>query len=50
MANSVGQGKDYSIFLCYDQRQNADAERVIKFLLEDLRLEEKNAFLFRLIE
>eukprot|EP00347_Sterkiella_histriomuscorum_P000651 403375021 len=44
------QGKqDYSLFICYNHRKNNDLVKISKFLMDDIKQEEKNCFIQRLI-
>lgn len=39
--------KDYSLFICYDHRKNNDLMRMSKFLIDDVKKEERNCFISR---
>jgi hypothetical protein len=39
--------KDYDIFICYDHRKNNDLMRISKFLIDDIKKEEKNCFILK---
>ena len=41
--------KDYSLFICYDHRKNNDLMRMSKFLIDDIKKEEKNCFILRIV-
>lgn len=43
------QTKDYSIFICYDHRINDDLMKITKFLMDDIRSEEKNCFIQKVV-
>ena len=51
MLNYVSQSRerDYCIFICFDHRINPDLQKIHKFLLDDLKAEEKNCFIFKLV-
>ena len=37
MINQVANGKDYSIFICFDHRMNSDLMKISKFLFDDIK-------------
>lgn len=41
--NPLNVNKDYSIFICFDHRINNDLMRISKFLMDDIKSEEKIA-------
>ena len=49
MINNVSNNKDYTLFLCYDHRINDDLAKISKFLFDDIKTEEKNCFITRII-
>jgi hypothetical protein len=50
MVNYVTATRDFSLFICYDYRQNQDYNKICHFLIDDLIKEEKNCFITRVIE
>jgi len=50
MVNYVSSTKDISLFICYDHRKNKDLTKISKFLIDDIRSEEKNCFITRVVE
>lgn len=49
MINLVTTNKDYTLFICYDHRLNNDLQKIGKFLMDDIKSEEKNCFILRTI-
>ena len=57
VASNAGGGKDgkdsikrdYSLMICYDHRINNDFGQICKYLLDDIKSEQKNCFITRLI-
>ena len=57
VASNTGSGKDgkdsikrdYSLMICYDHRINNDFSQICKYLLDDIKSEQKNCFITRLI-
>lgn len=47
MVNSVSAVRDYSLFICYDHRKNNELSKISKFLLDDIKQEEKNCFIMQ---
>jgi hypothetical protein len=45
----VQNNKDYLLFLCYNHRKNNDLANITKYLMDDIRVEEKNNFILRVI-
>ena len=44
-STSQNPGKDLTLFLVWDHRQNSNLEKIAKFLFQDLLAEEKNIFI-----
>jgi hypothetical protein len=49
LINFVSNNKDFSIFICYDHRKNNDIVKISKFLMDDVKQEEKNCFITKVI-
>ena len=41
--------RDYSLMICYDHRINNDFAQICKYLLDDIKSEQKNCFITRLV-
>jgi len=50
MVNRVSTNKDISVFICYDHRKGPDLNGLVKNLLDDIKMEDKNCFILRVVE
>ena len=49
MVNFVSTNKDYTLFISYDHRVNNDLVKISKYLMDDIKSEEKNCFILRIV-